>query len=50
MKERGGVQSIERAFNILEEVASHRDGIRLASSVAKSGCTPARRSTSSRRC
>lgn len=29
MKERGGVQSIERAFAILEEVARHRDGIRL---------------------
>lgn len=28
-KERGGVQSIERAFGILEEVASHREGIRL---------------------
>jgi IclR family transcriptional regulator, KDG regulon repressor len=29
MKERGGVQSIERAFAIIEEVARHRDGIRL---------------------
>jgi DNA-binding IclR family transcriptional regulator len=29
MKERGGVQSIERAFAILEEVARHREGIRL---------------------
>lgn len=29
MKERGGVQSIERAFAILEAVARHRDGIRL---------------------
>jgi IclR family KDG regulon transcriptional repressor len=29
MKERGGVQSIERAFSILEEVARHREGIRL---------------------
>ena len=28
-KDRGGVQSIERAFAILEEVARHRDGIRL---------------------
>lgn len=28
-KERGGVQSIERAFAILEEVARHRAGIRL---------------------
>lgn len=30
MKERGGVQSVERAFAILEEIARHRDGIRLA--------------------
>lgn len=29
LKERGGVQSIERAFAIIEEVARHRDGIRL---------------------
>jgi IclR family KDG regulon transcriptional repressor len=29
MKVRGGVQSIERAFAIVEEVARHRDGIRL---------------------
>lgn len=29
LKERGGVQSIERAFAILEEVAMHREGIRL---------------------
>ncbi len=29
LKERGGVQSIERAFAILEEVALHREGIRL---------------------
>jgi len=29
-KERGGIQSIERAFAILEEVARHRDGIGLA--------------------
>lgn len=29
LKERGGVQSIERAFAILEEVARHREGIRL---------------------
>ncbi|HEY7549454.1 MAG TPA: IclR family transcriptional regulator [Hyphomicrobiaceae bacterium] len=29
MKERGGVQSIERAFAIVEEVARHREGIRL---------------------
>lgn len=28
-KDRGGVQSIERAFAILEEVARHREGIRL---------------------
>jgi IclR family transcriptional regulator, KDG regulon repressor len=37
MKERGGVQSIERAFNILEEVASHRDGIRLGELSRKVG-------------
>jgi DNA-binding IclR family transcriptional regulator len=29
MRERGGVQSLERAFAILEEVARHRDGVRL---------------------
>lgn len=29
VKDRGGVQSIERAFAILEEVARHRQGIRL---------------------
>jgi IclR family KDG regulon transcriptional repressor len=29
-KERGGIQSIERAFAILEEIARHRDGIGLA--------------------
>jgi IclR family KDG regulon transcriptional repressor len=29
-KERGGIQSIERAFAILEEVARHREGIGLA--------------------
>jgi len=29
VKDRGGVQSIERAFAILEEVARHREGIRL---------------------
>ncbi len=29
-KERGGIQSLERAFGILEEVARHRDGITLA--------------------
>lgn len=29
-KERGGIQSIERAFAILEQVARHRDGITLA--------------------
>ena len=29
-KERAGIQSIERAFAILEEVARHRDGIGLA--------------------
>lgn len=29
-KERGGIQSIERAFAILEEVARHRDGVGLA--------------------
>ncbi|HEY1246960.1 MAG TPA: IclR family transcriptional regulator [Hyphomicrobiaceae bacterium] len=29
MKERGGVQSIERAFAIVEEVARHREGVRL---------------------
>lgn len=29
MRERGGVQSIERAFAILQEVARHRDGVRL---------------------
>jgi DNA-binding IclR family transcriptional regulator len=29
-KERGGIQSLERAFAILEEVARHRDGIALA--------------------
>jgi DNA-binding IclR family transcriptional regulator len=37
MKERGGVQSIERAFTILEEVASHRDGIRLGELSRKVG-------------
>lgn len=30
VKERGGIQSIERAFALLEEVARHRDGIGLA--------------------
>ena len=30
VKERAGIQSIERAFAILEEVARHRDGIGLA--------------------
>jgi len=30
VKERGGIQSIERAFAILEEIARHRDGIGLA--------------------
>lgn len=30
MKERGGIQSLERAFAILEEVARNRDGINLA--------------------
>lgn len=29
-KERGGIQSLERAFAILEQVARHRDGITLA--------------------
>lgn len=29
VRERGGVQSIERAFSILQEVARHRDGVRL---------------------
>src|SRR5262245_22104689 len=29
-KERGGIQSLERAFAILEEVARHREGINLA--------------------
>ncbi len=29
-RERGGIQSIERAFAILEEVARHRDGMSLA--------------------
>lgn len=29
-KERGGIQSIERAFAILEDVARHREGINLA--------------------
>ena len=29
MRERGGVQSLERAFAILEKVARHRDGVRL---------------------
>lgn len=29
-RERGGIQSIERAFAILEQVARHRDGITLA--------------------
>lgn len=29
-KERGGIQSLERAFAILEQVALHRDGITLA--------------------
>ena len=29
-KERGGIQSLERAFAILEEIARHRDGINLA--------------------
>ena len=29
-KERGGIQSLERAFAILEQVARHRDGIALA--------------------
>ena len=29
MRDRGGVQSIERAFSILEQVARERDGIRL---------------------
>lgn len=29
-KERGGIQSLERAFSILEQVARHRDGITLA--------------------
>lgn len=37
MKERGGVQSIERAFAILEEVARHRDGIRLGDLSRKVG-------------
>lgn len=30
VKERGGIQSLERAFAILEQVARHRDGITLA--------------------
>lgn len=30
VKERGGIQSLERAFAILERVAAHRDGIALA--------------------
>ena len=30
VKERGGIQSLERAFAILEEVARHREGINLA--------------------
>lgn len=30
VKERGGIQSLERAFAILEQVAGHRDGITLA--------------------
>jgi len=29
-KERGGIQSLERAFGILEHIARHRDGITLA--------------------
>lgn len=29
-KERGGIQSLERAFAILERIAAHRDGIALA--------------------
>jgi IclR family KDG regulon transcriptional repressor len=29
-RERGGIQSLERAFAILEEIARHRDGISLA--------------------
>ena len=29
-KERGGIQSLERAFAILEQIARHRDGIALA--------------------
>ena len=29
-RERGGIQSLERAFAILEEVARNRDGINLA--------------------
>jgi DNA-binding IclR family transcriptional regulator len=29
-KERGGIQSLERAFTILEHIARHRDGIALA--------------------
>jgi len=29
-KERGGIQSLERAFDILEEIARHREGINLA--------------------
>jgi len=29
-KERGGIQSLERAFAILEQIARHRDGITLA--------------------
>lgn len=29
-KERGGIQSLERAFAILEQIAHHRDGIALA--------------------
>jgi DNA-binding IclR family transcriptional regulator len=37
IRERGGIQSIERAFAILEEVASHRDGIRLGDLSRKVG-------------
>ena len=29
-RERGGIQSLERAFAILEAIAAHRDGIALA--------------------
>ena len=42
-RERGGIQSLERAFAILEAIAGARDGISLAELSKRLGLAPAPR-------